>query len=359
MPGQARSVEGRTLGRATQSEQGERAPLLAATPYSSKHDKAGLHVSGSLSFLGKAWVWCCCGALPVLLLTGFLALLCHHWHARATGSLSHPLLPAAASWLPPPPVQWRHASSHTAVTEKPTPVAVVRHEEAASPVRAELRKPKSAAARQEEAAAAVRHEEAASNARSELRKPKPAVVRHEEADSHARPELQKPQPATVPSRTPLLRARVDHAAAQAAAQPLVLTTRCSFPLALNYFCAGIIKTALQAEEVRISAEINKHLPKWVQGVALTYDGSSLIAEPTVRLTSTRDRSLFGFDPQMRLRCTFESLMRSPKVLSAVSLLSKYSGGLCSGTVGAAQCMSAGSSDASNCDPLGDALIADP
>jgi len=146
---------------------------------------------------------------------------------------------------------------------------------------------------------------------------------------------------------------------EVAPQPLVLTARCSLPLELNMICGGIIKAALQSEQARINAELFKHLPSWVQGVSLNYDGGFLVAEPTVRLTSKRDRGLFGFEPQNRLRCTFESLLRSPKVLAATRLLSEYSGGLCSATTGAARCDSAGSVAASSCDPVGDFLIADP
>lgn len=178
------------------------------------------------------------------------------------------------------------------------------------------------------------------------------VTKRPESKLRVHRHKHKKEHEVVPVKTPLLRSSHDTA-------PLKLTAQCKLPLPLNMVCSGILKAALTTEEARIKAELFKHLPPWVQGVALSYDGEALIAEPSVRLTSIEERHLFGSDPQMRLRCTFESLMRSAKVLGATRILSEYSGGICGTTAGAAECAAPGSTAASHCDPIGDSLIPDP
>jgi len=139
-----------------------------------------------------------------------------------------------------------------------------------------------------------------------------------------------------------------------------LSAHCSLGLDVSsYVCRGMLSTALGAEHSRIQTEIAKHLPTWVAGVSIAYQDGSLVVQPTVRIRSRREQALFGADPQLRLRCTFEALMSSPMVAGATRLFSEYSGGFCSATVGSARCTGAGIAEASPCDPLGDVLIAWP
>jgi len=155
---------------------------------------------------------------------------------------------------------------------------------------------------------------------------------------------------------PVPRPLENHGIAQ---QELVLTARCSLPIDLNFVCSSIIQTFLVAEQARLQAEISRNLPPWVQGVGLSYESGSLIASPTVRLRTKSQHALFGFDPSMRLRCTFEALLRSPKVLAATKLLTDYSGGLCSSKTGVVQCGTEENMHSSQCDPIGDVLIPPP
>jgi hypothetical protein len=281
--------------RGNATGRGERIPLLAASG-SSKQEKTGPWVNSSLSPLGKVWVWCCCSVVPCLLLAGLLGVIVHHMHARMAASFQHPEIGNSVS---------ASVSVPPLTTEAPLQALTSRPLEP-------------------ETTSKLRHH------------------RHKHKTDHA----------VEPLKTPLLRSSHD-------AAPLKLSARCTLPLPLNMVCSGIIKAAFSTEEARIKAELFKHLPSWVQGVALSYDGEALVAEPSVRLTTAEERTLFGPDPPMRLRCTFESLMRSAKVLDATRILSEYSGGICAATAGTAECSVPGSSGASQCDPFGDSLIPDP
>lgn len=146
---------------------------------------------------------------------------------------------------------------------------------------------------------------------------------------------------------------------RSAQQQTVFTASCSLELDINSLCRGVLVTALKAEQERIQAEISKYLPRWVRNVSLAFHDGLLAVQPTVHLSSMRERALFGVDPDLRLRCTFESLLRSSKVVGSTRLLSQYSGGFCSAKAGAARCVSAKAMGAPECDPLGDVLIPDP
>jgi len=140
----------------------------------------------------------------------------------------------------------------------------------------------------------------------------------------------------------------------------VLTAQCSLKLDISaYLCRGMLSTALSAEQTRIQAEIAKYLPPWVQSVDISYEGGSLLVQPTVRVGSMKEQVLFGSDAARRLRCTFESLMRAPKLLGATHLFSDYTAGYCAAKAGEARCMTAGQDEVTQCDSLADVLIANP
>jgi hypothetical protein len=187
--------------------------------------------------------------------------------------------------------------------------------------------------------------------------PQYAAVTHPKHDVSEDEELE-PAPTFVPQ---VLRAEPHDSVAEELSQhysPLntVLTERCSLELRIsNSFCSGMLATALSVEEARIRQEIANHLPGFVQGVALAYEDDTLKVNPTVKISSKNDQVMFGVNPQQRLRCTFESLMRSPKVAGATRLFGEYSAGWCTAEVGAAKC-GEGQSANPPCDPLGDVLI---
>lgn len=352
-PRQPRLLEPSPATSMQRRDLGERAPLLGEA---GKHEKSG--VSGNLSFLGKVWVWCCCGGVPAILLLGLVAVVRHRWavHPSVTpvghsvSSSSSASLPhTSAAWAPPP--RWRTArGSHTAAEHDwaDDEVEASDAEQATAKEVQQQRQPLRIARQGEDSN--IRRIEPPRVTETRKRDMIPSI-HHREPPSqhHATHEHLDVAPVVVPSKAPMLRHQV-------AAEPLVLTTRCALPVELNMICSGILKAALQTEQARIAAEFSKHLPPWVAGVALSFDEGSIVAEPTVRLSTRPERAIFGFDPQMRLRCTFESLMRSPKVTGATKLLSEYSGGLCSATTGTAHCAPAGSSSLTECDPIGDFLI---
>lgn len=357
MPGQPRLLEALEPFSA-QADQGERAPLLKNfTPGQKEADKAG--VSGSLSFLGRVWVGLCCGVCPAILFVGIFAALQHHWASQAAAVLKgeQPATPHSTRWATPPTLRKSGAATEHDWADDAVEAAndawVRAHPHVPRIAQDENRvsRRRTLSPTESHAAAVLRRATSADSAASMETADSADVVAH----YRAAPAVRRPLLHYKRNKQNVL----DRTRELAAAQPLELAARCSLPLSLNYLCSGIIKAALQSQEARIKTEISKHLPSWVQGVALSFDGSFLIAEPTVRLTEMRDKALFGFDPKMRLRCTFESLMRSPKVLGATKLLGEYSGGMCSSVAGVPSCVAAGSDGVSDCDPIGDALISDP
>lgn len=342
MPGQ------RPLPYARRAERAEYEPLLTPrTRDGIGSEKTGL--SGGLSFWGKAWVCIACGVLPLLMVTGVYEAISHH---RAVPKVQPP-----PQWAPPPDSKWKESAKKTASS-------VAEHDWAddaisapsAPQLRAEHGWANAAWARAEETIQDLEH-----------RLPSRAQPRQSETAEERYAKTAAATEDSSPARKPFLHSGKPRASpvqlvpAHAVQQPLVLSARCSLPLELNMICSGIVKTALRAEEAKIRTEITKHLPSWVTGVSLNYESGVLVAEPTVRLSSMPEQGLFGSDPQHRLRCTFESLMRSSKVLGATALLAKYSGGLCSASTGAATCEGATGTptNISDCDPVGDFLIADP
>jgi len=349
MPGQPRLLEALAPFSA-QADHGERAPLLKTfNPGQKEADKAGM--SGSLSFLGRVWVGLCCGVCPAILFVGIFAALQHHWASEAAAVLKgeHPASPHSTRWATPPTLRKSGAAKEHDWADDAVDAANDAWVRAHPHVPRIQKLPSSPI--ESRAAAVLRRATSADSAASMETADSADVVAHYKAA----PAVRRPLLHYRPSKQNVL----DRTRELEAAKPLVLAARCSLPLSLNYLCSGIIKAALQSQEARIKTEISKHLPSWVQGVALSFDGNFLIAEPTIRLTEMRDKALFGFDPKMRLRCTFESLMRSSKVLGATKLLGEYSGGMCSSTAGVPSCFAAGSDGASDCDPIGDALISDP
>lgn len=155
--------------------------------------------------------------------------------------------------------------------------------------------------------------------------------------------------------TPVASLRGSHRVDGGNGQPLLISGRCSLEVDMSMLCSQVLTMALDVENNRIQAEISKYVPKWVQRVNLQYLNGRLLVEPVVQIKSAQEHSLFGLNPDRRLRCTFESLLRSSQVLRTPQLLSNYSGGLCSLTIGAGECESTKSQEGS-CDPLRDVLI---
>jgi len=348
------------------TEYEERAPLLGGTRKPS---------------WSKAGIWCCCSVLPIAVIT-LLWLATRHAsiHGASSSSTTHSIH-AARSRTPSNVVPHEYGASKVQRAK-----VAEQHDWADDYVPAEGEGAETW--RDQEFPKPSQHIERASQRLEKARQPSaatwsdvakvttaaPAALRGKEqmpVVQRKAPEYDKARQLSVPKRIDATKAKAIPPVAwrdkeqppvpKSTATPLAmeLTAHCTLPLQLNYLCSGIIQTALGAEQARIQAELHKHLPPWVREVKLKYESGSLVAEPLVRLASRPQQRLFGFNPKMRLRCTFEALMRSPKVLAATKLLSEYSGGLCSATAGTPHCTAEKTTDTSSCDPLGDVLISAP
>lgn len=143
----------------------------------------------------------------------------------------------------------------------------------------------------------------------------------------------------------------------ALSEPTNVTANCSLELELSWFCGGVLSSAFSIESERIQSEIARYVPPWVHGVDLKFEDGHLYAKPQVQIASAREQALFGADPELRLRCTFESLLRSSKVQGTTKLLNEYSGGVCGASLGSARCTTSKHSEVStHCDPDRDVLI---
>jgi len=174
------------------------------------------------------------------------------------------------------------------------------------------------------------------------------------------------------NRNPALRANSRHRADSDEEQearhrlrwhgPVALAVNCSLELDISSFCRGILQTAMSAERDRIQSEISKYLPSWVSTVNLAFQDGILEVQPQVQLKTPREQALFGYNPDTRLRCTFEALLKDSKVQDLTRLLTEYSAHMCTAKAGASHCASAQQVAAQEelpCDPLGDVLITLP
>lgn len=130
------------------------------------------------------------------------------------------------------------------------------------------------------------------------------------------------------------------------------TARCTLDLQVvgggATFCEGLLATGIDLEQQRIQQEALSRLPHWLGNLAVGYTAPSLsgtiagqlVLQPTLRLSSEADRSLFGASPGHRLRCTLESVLRPAVFEQAAREFAKFSDGKCAFSANNPRCVAA-------------------